>query len=227
MIYYDEDEYLQLSGIQHFAFCRRQWALAYIELQWADNLRTVEGDILHQKAHDSFSTEKRGELLISRGMAVHSRRLGISGTCDIVEFHRDEVNGIALFGREGRYKAFPVEYKRGEPKENDADILQLAAQAMCLEEMLCCHIQKGYIFYGETHRRLSVDFNDAIRKKTMDMFEEMHQMYDRRYTPKVRRTKACNACSLKDICLPVLCKGKSAKAYIEDCLKEGKEGAAL
>lgn len=66
MILYEEDEFLQLSGIQHFAFCRRQWALAYIELQWSENVRTVEGKLLHEKAHDVMSREKRGDLLISR-----------------------------------------------------------------------------------------------------------------------------------------------------------------
>lgn len=220
MIYYNEDEYLQLSGIQHFAFCKRQWALAYIEQQWAENLRTVEGEILHKNAHDQSLVEKRGNLILSRGMAIHSRTLGVSGACDVVEFHRDD-NGIALHGREGLYKVFPVEYKRGEPKKNDVDILQLAAQALCLEEMLCCRIEKGFIYYGETRHRITVEFSDELRKRVSDLFKEMHQMYDRRYTPKVRRTKSCNACSLKDICLPVLCKSKSAKEYIESCIKEG------
>jgi len=220
MTCYDEEDYLQLSGIQHFAFCKRQWALAYIELQWAENLRTVEGEILHKKVHDSFSTEKRGDLIVSRGMAVHSRILGASGTCDLVEFQLDK-DGVALHGREGLYKAFPVEYKRGKPKENDADILQLTAQAICLEEMLCCCIEKGYIYYGETRHRLTVEFNNSLRKKVLEIFDEMHRMYARRHTPKVKRTKACNACSLKDMCLPVLCKNKSAKLYIESCIKEG------
>lgn len=85
---YKEEDYLQLSGIQHFAFCRRQWALAYIELQWHENVRTVEGKLLHEKAHDTTSAEKRGDLVISRGMPVYSKELGISGECDVVEFQR-------------------------------------------------------------------------------------------------------------------------------------------
>ena len=143
---YKEEDYLQLSGIQHFAFCRRQWALAYIELQWDENVRTVEGKLLHEKAHDPTNAEKRGDLIISRGMPVYSRELGISGECDVVEFHRSQ-DGITLFGRDGLYEVIPIEYKRGKPKENDVDILQLMAQALCLEEMLCCQIPFGYLYY--------------------------------------------------------------------------------
>ena len=216
---YKEEDYLQLSGIQHFAFCRRQWALAYIELQWDENVRTVEGKLLHEKAHDPTNAEKRGDLIISRGMPVYSRELGISGECDVVEFHRSQ-DGITLFGRDGLYEVIPIEYKRGKPKENDVDILQLMAQALCLEEMLCCKISFGYLYYGETRHRKIVEFTEGIRYKTKDMFLEMHQYYERRYTPRVKRSKACNACSLKDICLPALGIAKSATDYINSRLSE-------
>ena len=216
---YNEEDYLQLSGIQHFAFCRRQWALAYIELQWSENVRTVEGKLLHEKAHDVSSEEKRGDLIISRAMPIHSRELGISGECDIVEFHRKEA-GITLAGRDGNYEVVPIEYKRGRPKQNDVDILQLTAQAMCLEEMLCCEISNGYLYYGETKHRSKVIFEGQIRLKVRDSFREMHQYYERRYTPRVKRSKSCNACSLKDICLPVLGVGKSAASYIDKALSQ-------
>lgn len=216
---YNEEEYLQLSGIQHFAFCRRQWALAYIELQWSENVRTVEGKLLHEKAHDVTSEEKRGDLIISRAMPIHSRELGISGECDIVEFHRKET-GITLSGRDGKYEVVPIEYKRGRPKQDDVDILQLTAQAMCLEEMLCCEIPYGYLYYGETRHRSKVIFEESVRKKVRDSFQEMHQYYERRYTPRVKRTKSCNACSLKDICLPVLGVGKLATSYIDKILAQ-------
>lgn len=159
---YEEDEFLQLSGIQHFSFCRRQWALAYIELQWNENVRTVEGHLLHERAHDRTIAEKRGDIIVSRAMPVHSRELGISGECDVVEFHRSQ-SGIPLIGRDGLYQVVPVEYKRGEPKENDSDILQLTAQAMCLEEMMCCEIPVGYLFYGETRHRTQIDITDRMR----------------------------------------------------------------
>lgn len=218
---YEENEFLQLSGIQHFAFCRRQWALAYIEMQWKENVRTVEGRLLHEKAHDTTSREKRGDLLISRGMPIHSRTLGISGECDVVEFHREE-DGITLQGYEGTYKVVPVEYKKGKPKQGNADILQLTAQAMCLEEMLCCDIPFGYLYYGEIRRREKIEFSKEIRKEVCEMFREMHGYFSRQYTPKVRWSKSCNACSLKDICLPVLGKNKSVKNYLDEHLNEGK-----
>lgn len=216
---YEEDEFLQLSGIQHFAFCRRQWALAYIELQWQENVRTVEGKLMHLKAHDVSSAEKRGDLIISRAMPVKSRELGISGECDVVEFHRGS-EGISLSGREGLYQVVPIEYKRGSPKVTDVDELQLAAQVICLEEMLCCQIPYGYLYYGETKRRKQIVIGEELRQKVKDMFQEMHSYYERRYTPRVKWSKACNACSLRDICLPVLGKKRSAKAYIDKVLAE-------
>lgn len=218
---YDEEDFLQLSGIQHFAFCRRQWALAYIELQWQENVRTVEGRLLHEKAHDPGRREKRGDLIIVRAMPVHSRELGISGECDVVEFHKSE-DGITIFGREGKYTVIPVEYKRGKPKESEMDALQVAAQALCLEEMLCCDIPYGFIYYGEIRHRETVEFTDVLRQKVKDMFAEMHRYYDQRYTPKAKRTKSCNACSLKDICLPMLDKKSSVKKYLDDKMKEAE-----
>lgn len=138
---YQEEDFLLLSGIQHFVFCRRQWALIHIEQQWQENLRTVEGGILHEKTHDYTIKEKRGDLIISRSMGIYSRTLGITGACDVVEFHKSR-DGVALYGREGNYKPVPVEYKRGKPKQGNADVLQLCAQAMCLEEMLLCRIPR-------------------------------------------------------------------------------------
>ena len=216
---YSEDEYLMLSGIQHFVFCRRQWALIHIEQQWEENYRTADGAVMHRNVHDAGFHEKRGDTVVSRAMAVSSARLGISGECDAVEFRRDSA-GIGIFGLDGRYSVTPVEYKRGEPKENECDAMQLAAQAMCLEEMMCCEIKTGYLYYGETRHRLKVEINDELRGRTEAALNEMHELFRRRYTPKVRRSKACNACSLKNICLPVLCSDKSAKAHILSMLEE-------
>ena len=223
MILYKEEDFLQLSGIQHFAFCRRQWALAYIELQWQENVRTVEGKLMHLKAHDASAVEKRGDCIISRAMPIQSRELGISGECDIVEFHRSD-EGISLTGRSGLYQVVPIEYKRGRPKVTDVDTLQLTAQALCLEEMLCCQIPWGYLYYGETRRRTKVEISKELRDKAKAMFLEMHEYYSRRHTPRVKWTKGCNACSLRDVCLPVLGKKKSAKAYMERTLAAKEEG---
>ncbi|NBK91225.1 CRISPR-associated protein Cas4 [bacterium 1XD21-13] len=217
---YREEDFLMLSGIQHFSFCRRQWALIHIEQQWDENLRTVEGNIFHKRAHDGYSAEKRKDVIISRGMPVFSRTLGINGVCDIVEFYRDDKKGISLHGREGRYVVCPIEYKKGQPKEDEADILQMAAQAMCLEEMLECEIEKGCLFYGEIRRRIEVPLSEEIRQRVRDTFEEMHHYYERRYTPRVKRTKACNACSLKNLCLPKLMKERSVREYILKRIEE-------
>lgn len=220
---YKEEDYLMLSGIQHFSFCRRQWALIHIEQQWDENLRTVEGNLFHQKAHDGYSSEKRKDVIISRGMPVFSRKMGVSGVCDIVEFHRDDEKGISIYGREGKYLVYPVEYKKGQPKEEESDLLQMAAQAMCLEEMLACDITKGYLFYGEIRRRIEVVLDEGLRQRVSDSFAEMHQYFQRRFTPKVKRTKACNACSLKNLCLPQLMKDRSVKEYISRRIGEEEE----
>lgn len=219
---YNEDEFLQLSGIQHFAFCRRQWALIHIEMQWKENLRTVEGQILHENAHNPEMNEKRGNVIVVRAMPVHSRKMGVSGECDVVEFHKSD-KGAHINGREGVYMPVPVEYKRGKPKSDNIDILQLAAQALCLEEMFCTDINYGYIYYGETRHRLKVDFDDEIRNEVVKLFEEMHLYYRRGYTPKVKISKKCNACSLKDLCVPVLNKNKSVAEYIDKFISETGE----
>lgn len=210
---YSEDEYLLLSGIQHFVFCRRQWALIHIEQQWEENYRTVDGNIMHRNVHDSGFHEKRGDVITARAMAVSSSRLGVSGECDVVEFHKN-VNGTEIFGLDGKYNVIPIEYKRGEPKEDDCDIMQLTAQAMCLEDMLCCEVSYGYLYYGETRHRIKVDFNVELRERTEKIIDEMHSLYKSKHTPKVKRTKACNACSLKDMCLPIICGNLSAHDYI-------------
>lgn len=219
---YKEDNFLLLSGIQHFAFCRRQWALIHIEQMWDENLHTTEGKLMHEKVHDSYSSESRREVIISRGMPVLSRELGVTGECDVVEFRKAK-NGITLSGRTGEYMVYPVEFKHGEPKDIDADILQLAAQAICLEEMLCCEIEQGAIFYEKTKRRFKVEITDELRIKVKDMFSEMHSLYEKGYVPKVKPKKGCNACSLKNLCLPKLLKIKSAKEYLDDCLGKAAE----
>lgn len=222
MMEYKEEEYLMLSGIQHFTFCRRQWALIHIEQQWQENAYTIAGELLHKNAHDSYFYEKRKDTIVSRAMPVFSRTMGVSGECDIVEFRKDP-DGVSLFGHRGLYQVYPVEYKKGSPKDTQIDILQLTAQAMCLEEMLMAEIKEGAVYYGETRRREKIVFTDPLREQVRKSFEEMHQLYDKRYTPQVKWSKSCNACSLKDICMPKLGKTISVKDYIHkavtgDCL---------
>lgn len=212
-------EPLLLSGLQHFAFCRRQWALIHIEQQWQENIRTVEGQLMHRKAHQENSFELRDGVLTARGLRICSQRLHVTGACDIVEFHPDPA-GISLPGHPGAWHPYPVEYKRGAPKPNDADELQLCAQAMCLEEMLLCSILEGSLYYGETRRRHLVVFTDELRSRVEALLKEMQSYMDRGYTPRVKPAKGCNACSLKEICLPGLERAGSAQAYLKKAAHE-------
>ena len=216
---YNEDDYLMISGIQHFKFCRRQWALIHIEQQWADNVHTVIGELMHKRVHDPYLREKRKDIVIARALPVSSRAMGVSGECDVVEFHRCD-DGIRLHGHRGLFSVYPIEYKKGRSKLTEEDKLQLAAQAMCLEEMFSTEVPEGAIFYGESRRREIVDITSDLRTEDEKMFEEMHQYYNRHYTPKVKYSKSCNACSLKDICLPKLGKAISVKRYLDQMLEE-------
>lgn len=218
---YSEDEYLLLSGIQHFAFCRRQWALIHLEQQWDENLRTMDGNLMHERVHDGEIREKRGELIVARAMALSSARLGLSGVSDAVEFYQDSA-GVSIFGMEGKYRVVPIEYKRGGPKDDDCDALQLTAQALCLEDMLCCKIPYGFLYYGKTRHRIKVVLDETLRARTETLVNEMHDLYRKRRTPSVKRKKACNACSLKHICLPNLERAKQASVYVRETLIEAE-----
>ncbi len=208
-----------LSGLQHFVYCRRQWALIHIEQQWAENERTIDGQLFHKTAHNKELVEKRGNLIIARGLQVKSYRLGIDGVCDVVEFHGGS-EGITLSSYRGLWQPFPVEYKKGRPKSGGADEAQLCAQAMCLEEMLLCHIPVGSLFYGENRRRLEVEFTEELRTHVEVMVKEMHDLWKKGYTPKVKPQKGCNACSLKDICVPKLKNTEKVSDYITRNLAE-------
>lgn len=213
---YHDDDYLALSGIQHFSFCRRQWALIHIESIWADNLLTVEGELMHERAHDEVLRERRGDVVIVRGLTVRSASLGVWGKCDVVEFHSDP-HGHPLHGEDGLWRALPVEYKHGRSKTNDADRLQLCAQAMCLEEMLACEITYGCLYYGMTHSREKVVFDSTLREQVEKCFSEMHRMYNSRSIPRPKRFAACASCSLLELCIP---KDLNVASYVERYLKE-------
>lgn len=216
---WNEENYLQLSGLQHFVFCRRQWALIHIEHQWAENFRTIDGAVFHENAHNTGFQESRGDRFITRGVSVCSSELGVSGQCDVLEYHRGST-GIPIAGKDGLWQPYPVEYKRGSPREDTGDTLQLCGQAMCLESMLCCDIPEGALYYGEVRRREKVAFTPELRNQVRQMLAEMHELYRRGYTPKVKPTKSCNACSMKDLCLPRLMKTRSVSAYLREAMEE-------
>lgn len=219
---YSEEDWLALSGIQHFSFCKRQWALIHIEQLWSENYLTIAGHLEHERAHDYAASESRGDMLIMRDLRVYSRALGITGACDVVEFHKSN-DGVPLHGRDELWLPYPIEYKHGKSKTIDADRLQLCAEAMCLEEMLACDIPEGALFYQQTKRRERVKFDEDLRNMVEADFLQMHDLFSRGWTPKVKQTRSCSACSLRDLCLPELRKMKSAKAYIEERLKESGE----
>lgn len=202
-----------ISGIQHFAFCRRQWALIHVEQQWEENYFTVDGELKHERTDNSEIHEKRKDTITVRAMPIKSHTLGITGKCDVVEFKKDD-KGIYIPRYNGDFTVTPIEYKRGKAKEDNSDKLQLLAQAYCLEEMLETRINKGYLFYFETRRREEINFSEEHREMMFQMFDEMHSYMERGYTPKVRVNKKCKTCSLKDICLPVLNNSKEVKQYV-------------
>jgi len=218
---YAPDELLPLSGIQHFLFCRRQWALIHIERQWKENALTAEGRLLHRRVDDPFFSETRKGVIITRSVPVASYCLGLSGICDVVEF-RESPDGVQLPGREGLYLPALVEFKHGREKHDHCDEAQLCAQALCLEEMLAVTIPTGQLFYGKTRRRVTVELTDALRGLVQDSAAEMHAYFRRGYTPRVKPSKACRSCSLADVCLPELQKNTvPASAYIQQHIEEG------
>lgn len=216
----DDSEYLMLSGIKHFQFCRRRWALVHIEQQWDENMQTLEGHFMHERVHDSSFTESRGSVLLSRGMRVRSEEMKLTGECDMVELYRD-AGGVSIQGREGRWRLYPVEYKHGSRDERGADELQLCAQAMCLGEMFVTEIKEGALFYGKTRRRVSIHFSEELREQVRQTSAEMHRLLQRGHTPRAKYTGACKSCSLQEICQPGLTKQVSANEYIQRAFEEG------
>lgn len=178
--------------------------------------------MLHKRAHDPAADEKRGDRILSHGMPVCSATLGVRGVCDVVEFLQSE-QGVSITGRAGKWLPVPVEYKHGDGDAKEADELQLCAQAMCLEGMLCCEIPEGYLFYAEVRRRTKIPFTEELRDRVRRMFDEMHRLYARGYTPTVKKRPGCKSCSLREICLPELDKTVAASAYIANALRETEE----
>lgn len=208
-----------LSGIQHFDFCKRQWALIHIEQQWEENVRTIEGQYIHRNVDQPFFREKRGDKITVRSLRIQSHELKITGICDVVEFIEAE-DGVYIPKLEGRYNVYPVEYKRGKPKKSNIDIMQLTAQAICLEEMLVCNINSGYIFYDQVKRRVEVSFTESLRNDVRSLVQEMQDLYHRKYTPKVKTGKWCQSCSMKNICLPELLNRETVSEYLNRRLRE-------
>ncbi len=185
-------EPIPISALQHAVYCLRQAALIHLERLWEDNRFTAEGHVLHSVADKAGSRKVRG---IRRVMAlpIASRRLNLSGVADMVEF---------LIHEDGE-TPFPVEYKRGKPKQHQADEVQLCAQALCLEEMTGRPVPEGALFYAETKRRVVVAFDADLRRLTDATAEGLAEVFRTERTPAPTHLKQrCRACSLKDLCRP-------------------------
>jgi len=212
---YADDELLSLSGIQHFRFCKRQWALIHVERQWEDNLRTAEGHIIHEQVDDPFFNESRGNIIISRAFPLVSHTLGLIGIADVIEYTRSDM-GIPLPGSEGLWTMKPVEYKRGKPKIDERDEVQLCAQVMCLEEMFSVRINEADFYYNEIRRRQHLKINDELRSLVSSLADEMHAIFLKGITPGAESGMNCALCSLVDVCMPKLTKKRvSVDNYIQ------------
>jgi CRISPR-associated exonuclease Cas4 len=213
---FTEDDLLPISALQHLAFCQRQWALIHLEQQWSDNRLTAEGTLSHERAHDD-DTEVRGDLRIARGLRLRSLRLGLVGQVDVVEFHKttDQNTGTGLQGVTGLWQPVIIEYKHGKPKIGHEDEVQLCAQSMCLEEMLAVSMSSASFFYGQPRRRYDVVLNEELRKETESLIALLHELTTSGKTPAPEYTSKCHSCSLENICLPKVARGrKSVNNYL-------------
>ena len=214
---YTEDELLPISALADIVFCERRAALHRLEEIWQESVATIEGHLLHDKVH-AGEGESRGAVRIARGLRLRSLRLGLSGVADVFEFHRLEqgAEGIVLPGVPGRWIPFPVEYKRGVIRHEESFENQLCAQAICLEEMLNCHIPAGAIFYGLSRRRKDILLTNELRHGTEEAAVRLHQVVNAGVTPPAHYEKTCKKCSLLAQCMPKTAGGgKSAEAYLK------------
>ena len=221
-----EDELLPLSGLQHLVYCERQAALIHVETIWTENVWTIEGRQLHDKV-TSGDRESRGDLRIVRDAPIRSLRLGLTGRADVVEFHRVHVGGegIPLPRTVGRWRPFPVEYKRGRPKRHRADEIQVCAQALCLEEMLDIAVEGGALFYGQPRRRCDVLFSHELRTLTEGTARRFREIVSTGTTPAISYDPGrCDECSLREACCPKVV-GRDARQYLREMLVKDKEHA--
>ena len=202
---YTEDDLLMLSALQHLLFCPRQCALIHIEQLWSENRLTAEGRILHERVHTA-ARESHGKIRVEFDLPIRSLMLGISGRADVVEFHLRE---------KGVWQPFPVEFKRGRPKKDDSDRVQLCAQAMCIEEMLEVDVPKGALFYGKKQRRMDVALDEQLRRTTTETAMALHALFNSTVTPPPEYSRRCESCSFIDLCHPkVMGKKRKVRTYI-------------
>jgi len=209
---YSEDELLLVSGVQHFCFCPRQWALIHIEQTWSENLHTVQGDLFHERVHDkNYKTYSKGAI-IQRSLPLVSYELGLYGMSDLVEFSKSDGSAVI------------VEYKKGKKKVRNCDRAQLCAQALCLEEMLETGIERSFLFYGETREKEEVLIDAGLRSYTQTAITKMHELYRSSQTPAPSvKLSVCRQCSLVDSCNPKAFQKDSSHSYWSRMLAEAEK----
>ena len=219
---YIEDDMLMLSGIQHYMFCPRQWALIHMEQQWTENKLTIEGSILHENVDNPFYRQKNGDTITLRSVYIASRELGLYGISDVVELvpTDDATDAITHHRYPGYWKPYPVEYKRGHKKFNECDEVQLAAQVMCLEEMYGIHIPYAALYYNEVKHREVISISDSLRRLTQQCADQMHHIYKSHQLPTANKQNGCRNCSLKDVCLPETSDCARVSNYLKQNLYE-------
>lgn len=206
-----DDRYLYISALQHYAYCPRQFALIHVEQAWEENYFTAHGQLLHERV-DSKESENRKDLRSERSVSLKSEKYKIKGRMDLLEIHLQDGKPI---------KYFPVEYKRGKPKKEDWDKVQLCAQALCIEEMKNTTITEGALFYWATRRRLVVEMDNDLRIKTIDFIQKSHEILGHSFTPAPTPIKSrCKACSLNDLCEPDVMRTDQSEKYINNLFED-------
>ena len=183
-----ETDPIPLSALQHWIYCPRQCGLIHLEQAFADNIHTARGQAVHHLV-DTPSYEIKSGVRVERALPLWSDRLGLIGKADLVEFHPDGT-------------VFPVEFKHGAKRQKLHDDLQLAAQAMCLEDMLGRPVPKGAIFHASSHRRREVAITPELRRLVIDTAKAIRAMLASGILPPPVNDSRCKECSLKEICQP-------------------------
>lgn len=215
-----EEDFIQISGLQHLAFCKRQWALIHIDQEWEENVFTAEGRNLHERVDEGYQEFRKGLRQYS-GLYVKSLKLGIYGKTDLIEAIKSaesKTNDIQMLGLKGKWSLYPVEFKRGKPKSHDADLIQLCAQALCLEEMTETQIESGAVFYWQIRKRVEVEFDPALRQKTIAMIKLAHDLIKKGQIPSPEYGQHCRSCSLLEICMPRKLQAEKISAYKRELL---------
>ncbi len=201
------DDLLAISALRHYAYCPRSFALIHVEQVWQENRSTAEGRILHERV-DSGERETRGAVRYERGVSLVSYKHGLIGKMDLLEIE-------TIKGAPPRY--FPVEYKRGKPKRENNNHIQLCAQALCLEEMLNISVTEGAIWYGQTKTREIVAINADLRAATIAAIKAAKIILQSGTMPApINKKSRCRGCSLQDICKPDVLRNDHSQAYIEE-----------